>query len=107
MPKPRHQGSRDSNHGDVAAGFESVGCTVANLPETGLPGFPDLLVGCMGVNHLVEVKNLETAYGRAGFQPSQAAWARDWRGGKVWIVHSRDEAIALVQAWRKPRPEAP
>ena len=31
----------------------------------------------------------------------QSAFARDWRGGRVWVVRSEDEATALVQNWRR------
>lgn len=92
---------RDANHNTVADRFRALGCSVADLPATGIPGFPDTLVGCLGVTHLVEIKNLETRYGRAGLNANQTAFARDWRGSKVWTVCTEDEATAVVQNWRK------
>lgn len=97
----RRTAKRDDNHNAIVARFLSLGCTVAELVNTGIPGFPDTLVGCVGVDHLVEIKNLETRYGRAGLNANQTTFARDWRGGQVWTVCTEDEATAVVQNWRK------
>lgn len=67
----------------------------------GVPDFPDVVVGYLGTDHLVEYKNPETRYGRAGLNPGQAVFARDWRGGKVWVVSSELEVDALVTNWRR------
>lgn len=99
----RKRGRKDGNHDNIVRAFERVGCTVAQLHDTGLPGWPDLVVGVIGVNHLVECKNLETAYGRAGLNENQSAFARDWRGGKVWVATSEVDAYNLVAEWRKRR----
>ena len=69
--------------------------------STGISGFPDLVVGCVGRNHLVEAKNPKTAYGRRGLNDNQTAFARDWRGERIFTVSSEDEVIALVQNWRR------
>ncbi|UHQ21910.1 hypothetical protein LVB77_14675 [Lysobacter sp. 5GHs7-4] len=92
--------SKDANHDEIVEHFELLGCSVAELHNAGLPGWPDTVVGCIGVNHLVEIKNPATAYGRRGLNPNQQHFSRDWRGEKVWAVCSTDEATALVQNWR-------
>lgn len=92
---------RDANHDDIVADFLSLGCSVTELPHAGVPGFPDLVVGCVGVNHLVEVKNPDTDYGRAGLNPNQQVFNRDWRGERMFAVSSRDEVVVLVQNWRR------
>lgn len=99
----KHRGSKDGNHDRAVAVFETLGCSVAELHDTGLADWPDLVVGCIGVNHLVEVKNPDTAYGRAGLNPGQAVFARDWRGGRVFVVYDERGIQDLVQAWRRPR----
>lgn len=91
----------DRNQGPVVARFLALGCTVVELHDAGVAGFPDLVVGCVGANHLVEVKNPESRYGRAGLNGNQTAFDRDWRGGRVWVVTSPEEATAVVQNWRK------
>ena len=93
--------SKDANHDAIVRRFQDLGCSVVEIHATGIPGLPDLACGCVGVTHLVEIKNPGTAYGRQGFNANQTAFARDWRGGRVWVVRSEDEAMALVQNWRR------
>ncbi len=92
---------KDGNHDEIANTFRRLGCSVIDTHLPPVPGYPDKLVGCVGVTHLVETKNRDTAYGRAGFNDNQTAFARDWRGSPVHLVTTPDEAIALVQRWRK------
>lgn len=97
----RYARRRDTNHAPLTRAFEALGCTVADLSHAGVPGWPDVVVGCVGVNHLVEFKSMETAYGRAGLNPNQQAFSRDWRGGQVFVVTSDLEVQALVGNWRR------
>ena len=92
--------SKDRNHDAIKARFIELGCSVVDMAATGIPGWPDLACGCLKITQLVEIKNPETSYGRAGFNANQSAFARDWRGGRIWIVRSPDEATTLVQQWR-------
>lgn len=94
----------DRNQGPIVERFEALGCSVVELHHAGIAGFPDLVVGCMGANHLVEVKNPDTAYGRAGLNTNQRAFDRDWRGERMWSVASVEEATAIVQNWRRGKP---
>jgi predicted transcriptional regulator len=96
----RHAAKRDENHQVIADRFRALGCSVFETHRVG-EGFPDLVVGCIGVNHLVEVKNPETRYGRAGFNGNQTTFNAAWRGNNVWLVCSEDEATAIVQNWRR------
>lgn len=100
MRTPRYYGSKDHNHDEIADTFRAAGCSVTDTERAGITGWPDMVVGCAGVNHLVEVKNRKTAYGRAGLNPDQTVFNRDWRGEKVHEVATVDEAISLVQRWR-------
>ena len=93
--------SKDANHDEIVSMFERLGCTVVERHKTGIPGDPDIEVGCVGVNHLVEIKNPATHYGRKGLNANQDAFSRDWRGEKPYIVTSVHEAAALVQNWRR------
>ena len=99
--KRRLVARRDSNHDAIANDFRELGCSVADLENTGVEGWPDIGVGCVGVTHLVEIKNPDTAYGRAGLSKSQSAFARDWRGGPIYVARTRDDVVALVQEWRR------
>jgi len=92
---------KDANHNEIALRFIQLGCSVVQVHDAGISGLPDLVVGCIGRNFLVEVKNPETRYGRAGLNGNQTAFARDWRGAAVIHVCSVDEATAVVQNWRR------
>ena len=96
----RRAARKDGNHNAVADAFRSVGCSVFETDRVG-DGFPDLVVGLLGVSVLVEVKNPATYYGRQGLGVQQSAFAASWRGGPVHVVCSEDEAIALVQNMRR------
>lgn len=95
------RGKKDANHDALKAVFEGMGCSVADLYNAGLPGFPDIVVGVVGINALVEIKNPETRYGRAGLNNNQTAFERDWRGGPMYVVSTPDEAVALVNNLRR------
>lgn len=101
------RGRKDGNHDELIKVFEKLGCSVAELHACGLPGFPDIVVGSSSrhgrANFLVECKNPETAYGRAGLNANQSAFNRDWRGERMYTVSSPDEVIALVTNWRRVR----
>lgn len=99
----RPKAKRDANHATIAGHFELLGCSIVELPHAGISGFPDLVVGCVGVNRLVEVKNPETEYGRAGLNANQRAFNERWRGERMYAVSTEDEATALVQNWRRSR----
>lgn len=97
----RRQSKRDANHAELTRAFEELGCTVQDLSHAGVAGWPDVVVGCIGRNHLVEFKNPETAYGRAGLNSNQRTFARDWRGGQIYAVSTTQEVMVLVQNWRR------
>lgn len=95
------RGKKDGNHDVIVQRFRALGCSVIDTHAPPIAGYPDITVGCVGLTHLVEIKDRRTQYGRRGLSSNQTAFARDWRGGKVWVVTSEDEATALVQNWRK------
>ena len=85
---------RDLNHGEIAKAYEAMFCSVIDLHKVGF-GCPDLLIGCAGISALVEVK---TDAGELG--AAQRTFVRDWRGGKVRIVRSPEDAIEHVKSIR-------
>lgn len=91
---------RDGNHDAIKSDFENMGCTVIDTHATGIPGFPDLVVGCLGVNHLVDVKDPLTAYGRAGLNENQSAFQQHWNGGPIFVAMCTDDVVDLVHTWR-------
>lgn len=91
---------RDGTHDSRKHNFEQCGCTVCDLHNAGIAGFPDFVVGCLGVNHLVECKDDATAYGRKGLNANQTMFARHWNGGPVFVVATQSDVIELVHIWR-------
>ena len=95
---------KDNNHDALANLFRQLGCSVVDMPSTGIPGWPDMAVGVVTAqgrrNKLVECKNPETQYGRSGFNANQTDFNAEWKGEPVEIVSTEDEVIALVRKWR-------
>ena len=57
----------------------------------------DLLVGYGGSTAIVECKNPDTSYGRAGLNKNQRDWLKTWKGGTVAIVDSIEAADKLLK----------
>ena len=92
----------DANQAEIVAAFRRLGASVALLHRVG-EGVPDLLVGCRGVDRLVEVKDGTLPPSARQLNPSQVAWHRDWRGCKPFVVTSVDDVIVLLKQWSKPQ----
>jgi VRR-NUC domain len=92
------QGTRDSNHADVAKWYEELYCLVHDTHAMG-GGFPDMLVRISTragqVLALVEVKSADGT-----LRPSQERFLRDWGGGCVEVVQTRDDVFAHVERVR-------
>ena len=95
MARRRRPSSLDRNHPAIVQALRDVGASVIDTSDIG-HGFPDLVVGFRGQNYLLEVKNLETAYGRKGLNPNQQRWSSEWAGSQPAIVRTVAEALAAV-----------
>lgn len=95
MSRFARKGHHDANHGELAKVFTDLGCSVADISGAGW-GIPDLLIGCVGITTLVEVKTDE-----GDIDPKQQRFARDWRGSRIVYARTVDQAIAHVQAIRR------
>ncbi len=90
----------DANHAEIVGVLRAHGCSVQVVSA---PGAPDLVVGLMGTNHLVEVKRPAGAKGGVSgreLNPRQRAWHASWRGDKPWVLRSPSDAFEWVQARR-------
>lgn len=92
MPRMnRRAAKRDGNEQEIIDTLRKAGATVTQLSDSGLP---DLLVGYLGVNLLMEVKTP-----KGSLSDDQEKWHAAWRG-EVLVVRSVDEALeALRKAW--------
>ena len=79
----------DANQAEIIAAFRELGCSVHDCSGVG-DGFPDLVVGLVGVNLLVECKT-----GTGELTPEQERFFQEWRG-LAYIIRSAQEARDLV-----------
>ena len=96
-----HKAGLDANHRAIVAVLEQMGCSVLSLAAVG-GGVPDLLVGCSGVNLLMELKDGSKAPSRRRLRKTQVAFLEAWRGQRC-VVLSVGEAIAIVNGVRRGR----
>ena len=88
----RHAARIDANQAAIVAALRAQGASVylIKLPV-------DLLVGYGGKTALVEVKNPDSRYGRAGLNANQQSWLATWNGGTVATVDSVAAAERLLK----------
>ena len=89
--RPSRSNKVDANQAVIIEALEKTGATVQTLGAVG-NGCPDLLVGRLGLNLLLEVKNPE---GKNEVGDKQAKWMERWRGQKV-VVRDEFEAMRIV-----------
>lgn len=77
----------DANQKTIIAALVAVGATVESL---GGKGIPDLLVGYLDRNYLLEVKR-----GRARLNADQSNWHASWCG-EVAVVRTVSEALRAI-----------
>ena len=88
---------RDGNHNELIAAFRKLGWQVLDMSDRG-GGVPDLLIGDESHGlHWVEIKNTKTRYGRRGLTQRQQNWADRWMLGRVHVVRTIDEVVALTK----------
>ena len=88
----RHAARVDANQAEIVAALRDAGASVylIQLPV-------DLLVGYGGKTALVEVKNPNSRYGRAGANANQASWLEHWKGGTAAVIDSVEAAQRLLK----------
>lgn len=89
----RRAAKRDANEREIIEALESLGgVTVQQLDGAGVP---DLLVGCDGVNLLLEVKDGDKPPSARKLTRDQVAWHSGWRG-QVHTVCNVEQALEVV-----------
>lgn len=92
---------RDKNEREIIDALVARGAAVQQLDGAGVP---DLLVSFGGVLTLIEVKNPlakgggKYNTGEGSLTAGQSKWWAKWRGKQPVIVHSVDEAIAVIES---------
>jgi hypothetical protein len=89
---------RDKSEPGIVRALTALGCSVQPLVGKGVP---DLLVGCRGVNILLEVKSPPGPNGGVSgrvLNEDQRHWHATWLGAKPYVVRTTDDAIAAVMS---------
>jgi hypothetical protein len=86
---------KDANHKEIVQALKAAGASVEEIERP-----VDLLVGFAGQTTLMEVKNIESWYGRKGANDNQSAFMSTWRGGAVAFVDSIESALRVLEVMR-------
>lgn len=86
----------DSNQPEIIQALRKVGASVAPTHMVG-QGFPDIVVGFRGINHLLEIKDGEKSRSRRKLTEDEKDWHLTWQG-EVRIVESVSEALKAIGA---------
>ena len=95
-PMPRTASRVDANQPAIVAALRAVGATVLHLHQ--LPNCFDLLVGYRRRTFLMEVKDPAQPPSKRQLTAGEEAYRAKWRGSAYHIVHTPDEALAIVTA---------
>lgn len=87
---------KDANHAEIVRGLRDAGLHVVDTSSLGL--FVDAIVAFNGTWHVLEIKNPETSYGRAGLNANQQALATAAGSAPVHVVSSVEEALKAIGA---------
>lgn len=85
----------DANHKQIVEVYESLFCGVLDTHKWGL-GIPDVLLHMSGWCGFREIKTEE-----GKLSPKQETFANGWRGPKIKVIRTMDEAIADVKDIRR------
>ncbi len=89
----------DRNQAEIVDAFRRLGCTVHCTHTLG-QGFPDLVVGHLGNNYLVEVKDWQQPPSKRKLTVDEAEWHANWRG-QATVVMCVADVEQVVDIWRR------
>jgi len=81
----------DNNQEEIVNALRQCGATVEITNQQG-NGFPDLVVGIFGINHLMEIKNKDN-YGKLSVK--QMIFRDKWKG-KIHLIETVDDALKVI-----------
>lgn len=85
----------DLNQQSIVNALRQIGALVVDTSMVG-NGFPDLVVGWRGETYLIECKNGDRAPSARKLTSDQQIFLAGWAGGKVFVVDSPSQAIAMI-----------
>ena len=93
---PRQRAKVDTNQSQIVKVLRAVGASVATTHQVG-KGFPDIVVGYKGRNHLLEIKDGDKPTSQRKLTADEQEWHDKWRG-TVKIVNDETEALRAIGA---------
>lgn len=85
----------DANQPEITGALRRIGASVQPIHTVG-KGCPDLLVGYLGLNIVLELKDSEKPKSKQNLTEDELEWHREWKG-QVAIVNSPEVAVAYVE----------
>jgi|TARA_R110000824_G_scaffold116455_5_gene267907 Holliday junction resolvase len=86
----------DRNQREIIECLREEGASIFSLSSVG-KGCPDLLAGCCGETHLIEVKDGEKVPSAQSLTKDQVAFIQSWEGSPVYIIRDVDMARAWIR----------
>jgi hypothetical protein len=87
----------DNSHAAIVQGLRSADLFVIDLSGVG-GGCPDVAVAYNGAWHMLEIKSLDTAYGRRGLSETQRHLALMAGSAPVHVVVDLESALKAIGA---------
>lgn len=87
---------KDANHNAIQEAFLKVGIPFYDLSQSGC-GVPDAIIWIRRKWEFIEIKNLNTAYGRRGLNKNQKKWIENWKGGGVYIIKNLEDVENMIK----------
>ena len=92
----RKHAKKDRNHAEIIAALRAAGASVADTAALG-SGFPDIVVGFRGKNHLMEIKDGFLCKSRKLLTDDEKNFVTFWRG-KYSVVENVNQALKVIGA---------
>jgi hypothetical protein len=86
----------DANQPAIVKGLRAIGASVLHLHQ--LKNCFDLLIGYRGQTFLMEVKDPSQPPSKRKLTEGEEAFREAWRGSPYHVIHTVDEAIAILTA---------
>lgn len=84
---------KDASQDGIVAALKAVGATVEDMSRVGR--VPDLLVGYLGRNYLIECKPATGSAKQLRLRDTQEKWHGEWEG-QVAVAHTPADAIRII-----------
>ena len=86
----------DANQPAIVERLRAIGAYVLHVHQ--LKNCFDLLVGYRGRTFIIEVKDPSQPANKRKLTPGEAKFRDEWKGSPYYVVHTFDEALAILTA---------